>query len=209
MYPIDLPPLSIVEDKGFRALVNYLAPKYTIPSRNTLKKLVEDAYDEKNLIIQQELDNVSDICVTTDTWTSINVDNIISVTCHFINKGFELKCYSLQTEKVSSSHTSVALSKTLNHIFCQRNIEDKVKCVVTENAANMLAAVKNLGDNVFSVSCFVHTLNLVVKKSLGFIADLVTIRQKCRRLVTYFKASCLTKDKLLEMQMILNVLNTS
>ncbi|XP_015434937.1 PREDICTED: zinc finger BED domain-containing protein 4-like [Dufourea novaeangliae] len=201
---IDLQPFKIIEDKGFRTLINYLDPRYTIPCRKTLKKIVEDAYNEKRRMIQEELDAVSDVSITCDTWTSINVDNIISVTCHFINHDFQLKTYTLQTEKITGSHTGHALSQTLKNIFYQWNIHGKVKHVVTDNAANMLAAVRNLDESVCSVSCFAHTLNLVVKKSLAAVPDLVAIRQKCRRIVTYFKASCLAKDKLSEMQNALN-----
>ena len=201
---LDLQPFSIVEDKGFRALINYLDPKYVIPCRKTMKKFVDDEYVTKRRIIQAEVDAASAVCITTDTWTSVNLDNIISVTCHYINKDFELKTRTLQTEKITGSHTAHALSQTLNNIFCHWNINEKVKCAVTDNAANMLAAVRNL-NSVSSVSCFAHTLNLVVKKSLAAINDLVTIRKKCRSIVCYFKSSCLAKDKLQEMQNEFNI----
>lgn len=56
-----------------------------------------------------------------------------------------------------------------------------------------------------SIPYFAHTLNVVVKKALCSIDDVVVIRKKCRRIVSYFKSSCLANDKLCEMQNVLNV----
>ena len=116
---------------------------------------MDDAYLAKRRIIQTELDAASSVYITTDTWTSVNVDNIVSVTCHYINKDFELNRHTLQTEKITGSHTAHALSQTLTNIFCQWNIKGKVKCAVTDNAAHMLAAVRNL-NSVSTVSCLAH-----------------------------------------------------
>ena len=71
----------------------------------------------------------------------------------------------------------------------------------------MLAAVRILGNSISSVSCFAHTFNLVIKKAISSVADLVTVRTKYRSIVTFFKQSYLAKDKLFEMQNLLKVPN--
>lgn len=180
---LDLQPLSIVEDTGFRALINYLDPKYNIPSRKTVKKLIENAYNEKKCRIQEELAEASDVSVTTDTWSSMNKDHFLSTTCHFTTKNFELKTYVLQTDQLKGSHTSDVLSDALRYTFSEWNVEGKVRAVVTDNAANMLAAVRILGNSISSVSCFAHTLNLVIKKAISSVDDLVTVRKKCRSIL--------------------------
>ena len=107
---LDLQPLSVVEDTGFRALINYLDPKYNIPSRKTVKKLIKNAYNERKCRIQEELAAASDISITTDTWSSVNKDHFLSTTCHFTNKNFELKTCILPTEQLNGSHTSDVLT---------------------------------------------------------------------------------------------------
>lgn len=67
--------------------------------RKTLKKLADDEYIKEGRIIQEELDAVSDVCITYDTRTSININSIISITCHFINNDFELNSYTLEDPK--------------------------------------------------------------------------------------------------------------
>ena len=39
----DLRPLSIVNDDGFRNLVKFLEPSFSIPSRKTIAKMVQSA----------------------------------------------------------------------------------------------------------------------------------------------------------------------
>lgn len=131
---IDLQPFNIVEDKGFRALINYLDPRYNIPSVNTLKTLVINAYKGKKRNVQAELDEVSDIC---DTWTSINTDHFLIVTCHFINNNFEMEIYTPQSF-LEAIGISVAATECLINVFSNWNIQEKVGAVVTDNAANML-----------------------------------------------------------------------
>ncbi|XP_015437849.1 PREDICTED: zinc finger BED domain-containing protein 4-like [Dufourea novaeangliae] len=160
----DLQPFSIVEDKGFQAYTRMLNPKYSLPTRKTLKRLVENMYEETK-------------------WQS----------------------YTLQTEKVSRSYTGATLANTLKRIFREWNIESKVKYVITDSSPNMLAAIQDFGSDVTSISCFAHTLNLVVNSSLTEFEPLINIRQKCRDVVSHFKSSCLASDKLTEIQSALGI----
>lgn len=69
----------------------------------------------------------------------------------------------------------------------------------------MIAGVKQLQQPVVRMPCFAHTLNLIVKKSLHKIYDIRVVREKSRRLITYFKLSSATKDKLTELKSILGL----
>ncbi|KAK2579952.1 hypothetical protein KPH14_007632 [Odynerus spinipes] len=154
----DLQPLTIVEDKGFVRLINFLDPKYKLPSRKTLKAWLNAKY---------ELESIDKICLTTDTWTSINTDIFITATCHYISNNFELISRTLETKKFMGKHTSVAIVNQLFDICKEWRIENKITTIVTDNAPNMLAAVASLKSrfDVESLPCFVHTLNLIVKHS--------------------------------------------
>ncbi|CAH2013573.1 unnamed protein product [Acanthoscelides obtectus] len=74
-------------------------------------------------------------------------------------------------------------------------ISEKVVAIVTDNAANQVAAVK-LGSWAH-IPCFAHTLNLVVQNGLQEIKD---IRHKVKAVVEYFHRSSQANSKLLSTQ---------
>lgn len=139
------------------------------------------------------------MCITINTWTSINTDNFLTITCHFISLAFELKSYAIETTKMIENHTARTLANRLDTISIEWGIQDKVIAVVTGNAANMVVNVWYLSSLSNHISCFAHTINLIVKKSLDNIAESYTRREKCRCLVMYFKYSPIAKNKLSEM----------
>lgn len=69
-----------------------LAPGYVLPSRKTVtNSILPQLYESTIEIIKNKLKNVTPICLTTDTWTSINNESYIAITAHFINEE-TLKC---------------------------------------------------------------------------------------------------------------------
>ena len=84
-------------------------------------------------------------------------------------------------------------------------IQDKVMAAMTDNAANMVASIRQLQKPVVHVRCFAPTMNLIIKNSLDNVCEIHALRQKCRRLVSHFKLSTTTEDKLTEVQTILGI----
>ncbi|CAB3231863.1 unnamed protein product [Arctia plantaginis] len=70
-------------------------------------------------------------------------------------------------------------------------ITNKITCVVSDNAANIQAAIR-LGE-WRPVGCFAHTLNLIVQNGLKVISEIVG---KVKSIVEYFKKSCTAQTKL-------------
>lgn len=154
----DLQPLSIVEDSGFIALLQFLDPKYRLPSRKLLKNWINEKYKEAKNKIQLELDNINKVYITTDIWTSINTDSFLTVTCHFINEEFKLRTYTLETIKFEGNHTSSAICYNLQNVFHNWKLENKVISVVTDNAANMKSAIKQIEPITTNILCLEHIL---------------------------------------------------
>lgn len=83
-------------------------------------------------------------------------------------------------------------------------IEKKnIVSVTTDNGANIVAGVKRLLSNANSnldihISCFAHNINLVVSKALGDenVVELVSIINKVKNIVSYFKHSNVAQDDL-------------
>ncbi|KAM8836941.1 E3 SUMO-protein ligase ZBED1-like [Spinachia spinachia] len=70
----DTQPFSIVDDVGFRALVSKLDPIYILPTRQALKAMVEAKYESAKEKAKAEVAKVAAVSLTSDMWTSINMD---------------------------------------------------------------------------------------------------------------------------------------
>jgi len=83
---LDLQPFSVVESESFIKMVNTLDPYYRLSSRNTIKKLIIQKFDQKRNLILEYLQNItSKISLTCDIWSSIKMESFIAITVHYID----------------------------------------------------------------------------------------------------------------------------
>ena len=193
----DLQPFSIVDDNGFKNFVALLDPTYTLPSRQALKNMVVQKYEEKTKA-RAVMQSVEAVSLTADMWTSINMDAYLAVTCHYVDDSAKLATVLLGVLPFPVSHTADNISAAKRSLIEEWGIEGKVTSIVTDAGANMIASVRNL--NIRHVVCFAHALNLLLKKSLHATPGLADIRSRSRKVVTYFKTSTTAKEKLREVQ---------
>lgn len=83
----------------------------------------------------------------------------MAVTCHYI-ENYEMKSCLLDCCEVSEIHTSENLAEELLKVAREWKIEHKVVCCVTDNAANIVKAIKLL--KWTHLPCLAHTINLIV-----------------------------------------------
>ncbi|KAK0134083.1 putative AC transposase [Merluccius polli] len=76
----DLQPFSIVDDKGFKNFVALLDPTYPLPSRQALKNMVVQKYEEEKTKAKAVMQSVEAVSLTCDMWTSINMEEHLAVT---------------------------------------------------------------------------------------------------------------------------------
>lgn len=201
----DLQPLSITEDKGFKDFVQGLNPRYKLPSRRELTRtLLPNMYEQEVARISKELENVEDIALTTDIWTSRQTQGFITVTAHFISSDYNVKSAVLETARMTKNHTAENIAEDLTSICNKWNILSKICCVITDNAANMTSAIKS-HMKLRNIPCFAHTLNLVVQDSLKNTKDLQIVKDKVKQIVTFFHHSVKATDKLSQLQVQHNV----
>ena len=199
-------PGSIVEDKGFQDFLKVIDPKYIPPSHRTIMRdhlpiLYQSAMEE----LQHQLSKIKYCSITTDIWTSRATMGYVAVTCHFLTDDWELKSVVLETAQIEESHTAENIGATLVAITDKWNIKEKVCCVITDNANNIVAAVRNNKWN--HLPCFAHTLNLLVTNSLQEVPEISAILQRCKNIVSYFHRSCKATNKLTAIQSRLNIDN--
>ncbi|TWW54177.1 hypothetical protein D4764_0192040 [Takifugu flavidus] len=171
----DSQPFTVVSDPGFRALVAKLDPTCTLPSRQTVKAMVERRDVEEKEKAKAALQNVDSVSLTADMWTSINMDAYLAVTCHAIHAG-ELSTTLVGVRPFPISHTAENVAGTARELLREWALEEK------------------------HAVCLAHALNLIVKKAMDATPGLDNIRSKTRRMITYFKSSTTAKEKLQQIQ---------
>lgn len=158
----DLQQLSVVEDKGFRRLVHGLDPRYGLPSRRELtRKHLPEMYNDT---VKQDLQETPYVSLTTDIWTSRQTRGFITVTAHFITSDWCLKSAVLETAPLKKDHTAENIGEELTRICGQWDVIDKVCAIVTDNGANVVAAVTKNAQKKH-IPCFAHTLHKKCKGS--------------------------------------------
>ena len=128
-------PLSVVENKGFRALIFSLDPRYKIIARSTLTNiLLPKVYNEKKVALVDSLQKVDDIAITTDQWTSRANEGYTTVTAHYLNDDWTLASPVLMTRASGQRHTGENLATELDGVFNVFQIKEKVITATTDNA---------------------------------------------------------------------------
>jgi hypothetical protein len=84
MVIIDELPFNFVKGKGFRLFSRTMQPRFDIPSRFTIMRDCLKLYVEKKERLRTALRGQR-LCLTTDTWTSIQNINYMSLTAHWID----------------------------------------------------------------------------------------------------------------------------
>ena len=195
----DMRPLSMVEDEGFRAMVKTFQPGYVLPKRTCFTNMMEKKYEHEFLRVKLALSSSrSMVSLTTDAWTSIATEAYLGITCHFINNDWELVSYSLTTMPLEERHTAMNIVSWIETAIEKFGIPaSRIKAVVHDNAANVVAAIKLLEERhgISSIRCAGHTLQLVVNHALKN-PQINKAIGAARCLVEHFKKSELSSSNL-------------
>ncbi|KAK1895771.1 Zinc finger BED domain containing protein 1 [Dissostichus eleginoides] len=162
-------------------------------------------YEECHSKVKKGLDDANSVVRTTDMWTSRATEAYLTVTCHVIDENCQTQTYVLETCSFAGQNTAHNICSELKRITDEWGITDKVQAVVTDNGANMVAAVRRAGWAHYP--CFAHILNLVVKDSIKALPDVLDIQHRCSAIVPFFHHSTRAAERLKEMQNQLKIPN--
>ena len=85
MIVLDNQPFSIVDDLGFKNLVRVLEPRYNLPSHRYFAEVViPDMYQQVKERVVTFLKQQDFLSCTTDLWSSVAQDSMLSLTAHCI-----------------------------------------------------------------------------------------------------------------------------
>ncbi|XP_059210868.1 E3 SUMO-protein ligase ZBED1-like [Centropristis striata] len=198
MIQTDMLPISVVDGKGFQAVINLLEPAYHIPSRRTITRLIETQYGERKQELLTELATADRVAITTDCWTALTAESYMTITCHYICNNWQMNSVVLLTESLPSRHTADLLAEKMNEAVEQWGFEGRVIACVHDNAANVTAANSPTRVSWVSVACFAHTLQLAINDGISLYLHRVI--SAAGRLVGHFNHSTVASNALKKKQ---------
>ncbi|GBP72840.1 Zinc finger BED domain-containing protein 1 [Eumeta japonica] len=149
--------------------------------------------------VKKKVQAATAICLSIDGWTSRNNDSYIAIVAHFIDEETKLHSALLGCINYNERHTSQKLCDFLKNVMAEWNISYKVAAIVSDNAANILSAVR-FGEWRFI--SFAHSLNLVVQEATKEICDVLG---RVKNIVEFFNRSTQGKLKLTATQQQMNL----
>jgi len=192
-------PLNTTKKEGFRHFIQSVEPLYKIPGRKAVTSMLDDKYNFLSKVIKEKISRVSSLTITTDVWTdTLNTKSFLGVTCHFLNNNVnQLKSVTIGVIELDQKHDSDYLASKIISVCEEWNIQHKnVTAVITDNGRNIIKAVTDIFGKNKSISCFAHTLNLVVEKTIQSSEELKLVINNIKNIVTYFKQSVTAADQL-------------
>ncbi|CAM8990745.1 unnamed protein product [Rhodiola kirilowii] len=211
MIVMDELPFSFIEKEGFRYFCRYAVPDWHVPSRRVICKQFLKMYAAEKAKLTKELKGHC-LCLTTDTWTSVQNINYMVVTAHFVDSAWKMQKRILSF-KVIPNHRGESIGCLLEDCLLEWGV-DRVLTISVDNASANKVAIDYIRERMLGweisplvggmylhIKCFAHTLNLIVRagllimgNSVGSIRNAVRyVRSSGARLQQFKK--CMEKEK--------------
>ena len=190
----DNQPFSIVEDEGFQELMWEANSQFELPSRWTVARDALSIYQEETQKLKNLLKNQT-VCLTTDTWTSVQNYNYMCLTAHWVDDSWKLRKKILNFCRISN-HKGVTIGNLVYRCLQEWGITS-VFTVTVDNASSNDGAIRRLltllkGPNAIldckymHLRCCAHIINLVVRDGLEEQNSSIC---KIRNAVKYLRSS--------------------
>nr|XP_014267406.2 zinc finger BED domain-containing protein 1-like [Maylandia zebra] len=181
-------PVSIVEDDGLREVIRAASGDecYNLPLRGTIVSRLHTLYGDQRAQQSSKLVQVRNVARTGDHWTSVNNNNYLGLTAHFIDYDWTMQSFALTVSKTEERHYAEACADHFLNVANEWKIKDKVTTLGTDSARNMVAAARLLPFE--HMPCMPHILQRTVTVSLNDSAFERALA-KCRKIVGHFKHS--------------------
>jgi hypothetical protein len=177
-------PFSYAEYDGVNETNKVLNPDFVSISRNTAKSDCMSVFSIEKEKLKRELASIPGrICLTSDVWTAVTTQGYMTITAHYVDKGWKLNSRLLSFCHLDSAHTGLELSGKVLGALKDWGIDGKIFSLTLDNASNndrMVTILKerlNLQDallcngDYFHVRCCAHVLNIIVQAGLAVAGD--------------------------------------
>lgn len=114
MVILDELPFRFVEGEGFCNFCGVDVPKFDLPSRITIQRDVLRLVEDEKMKLKSSLENnCVRVCLTTDTWTSLQNINYMVLTAHYIDNEWKLQKRILNFIQVAN-HKGETMTKEID-----------------------------------------------------------------------------------------------
>ncbi|CAI0448983.1 unnamed protein product [Linum tenue] len=195
MIVIDEMPFRTVDGEGFRNYSMTFQPKFSLPSRKTVQRDFFKIYEEEKAKLKSMLHSQR-VCLTTDTWTSVQNLNYMCLTSHWIDDKWKLHKRVLSFPTIAN-HKGETIGLSVMNCLKDWAIE-KIFTVTVDNASTNDGAIKHiirrtketlgtvLHHEYIHMRCCAHILNIIVQEGLKEVDDAII---KIRNAVRYVRSS--------------------
>ncbi|XP_059441769.1 zinc finger BED domain-containing protein RICESLEEPER 2-like [Corylus avellana] len=177
-------PFRHVESPSFRKLMNGIEPRFKLPCRITLQKDCLKMYEKEKLVLKGFLSGKR-VCLTTDTWTSIQNLSYMCVTAHLIDSDWKMHKKIIKFCQICG-HKGESIGRKLEATLLEWGTESVFTITVDNVLANKwgIDHIKGrmqkkpktvLGGEFIHMRCAAHILNIVVKEDIDDLKDCVGI----------------------------------
>lgn len=228
MIALDDQPFSVVEDTGFKRLMQMAFPRYKMPSRTTFSRnVVPSLYRACKDRVKAQLAKAEGHTVhfTSDIWSSQSAQHAyLSLTAHWwqleeaelvgSHKGtagyrWALLHAQVLDQNYTSAHILQAINRMVEGWLSGVSAADVSRgFMVTDGGSNMKNAVRD--GKFVDIHCLVHILHLAVRDALGLgekggtstLRDLIDMS---RKITGHFNRSVKSRQLLREKQLEVGV----
>uniref|UniRef100_A0ACD5TRB3 Uncharacterized protein n=1 Tax=Avena sativa TaxID=4498 RepID=A0ACD5TRB3_AVESA len=192
-------PFTIVEEEGFRHIMNTCCPQFKAISRRTIKREIMAMFlSRRKDTMEVILAAPGRVSFTSDNWKSeVSKHSYICITCHYIDADWKLNKRIVWFKKIDPPYDGASIADEVHLAFREWRFEKKVMCITLDNAAyndRMINCLRirlskgslPLSSKFFQIRCCAHILNLVVQTGLTLIDPAA---DKLRDGIMYLKAS--------------------
>ena len=160
-----LRPFSIVEDSGFRDLVDFLSnlnKHFLIPGRRKVRDQIESYGELVRIKMRNKINNdVNYYSTTTDIWSSRTMESFMAITLHALSRDFEMINMTIEIDPLIGRHTGEMICTRMSDAFERWNLnKEKLVLLLRDNASNATKACNDF--EIESFGCIGHSLHLIV-----------------------------------------------
>lgn len=177
-------PLSIFESRYWKEAFNIACPTYELPSRASISvELLEAEYIRVKEAMNIKISQAKALALVLDGWTNIKGKSVINFLLTTPDPVF-LKSITPGTQAETAQYLAEEIKSVIEEIGSRRFI-----CVITDNASNMRAAWRIIGEefiNISCVGCAAHTFNLLFQ-DIAKKGSCMAIIRDCKKVIKYIK----------------------
>ena len=203
MIIVDELPFKFVDRQDFQEFMEIVEPRFPIPNCTTIARACMKIYLSEVDILRRAFVGQW-VCLTTDTWTSIQNLNYMVVTAHFIDSNWTYQKKILNFCLIGNHRGDRdTIGRVVGSCLLKWGI-DQLFTITTNNASSNDMAIDYvkkktkkrdnsvLGGEFMHMRCYAHILNLMVQSGLKSIHESIVKVQDAMR---YVKASLRTFEK--------------